>query len=142
MAKICIELGDVISITGERARQLIGIVTYFDHSGTQTLRPASSAYVTFFSDLREAISASGGEVMHTSVGMQEPGEYVIGGDLDMIRLHLQGAAAQSAGASYHRVSLLENSDVESNQYLLRVVFDLLDGRTVSQQPLSPESSAD
>ena len=136
------QLGDVLSITGERAEKLVGAVTYKDQQPMDIWRPESSVYDRFFNNLRRSISARGGEVTHTSVASQRPGEYVIAGDLGLVRAHLRGVLSEPIRANYHRVILLENPEGSGRQYFLRVVFDLVLEGVASQPRSSQAGTAD
>ncbi|MCH7573558.1 MAG: hypothetical protein IIA59_00360 [Candidatus Marinimicrobia bacterium] len=136
------QLGDVLSITGERAEKLVGAVTYRDQQPMDIWRPESSVYDRFFNNLRRSISARGGEVTHTSVASQRPGEYVIAGDLGLVRAHLRGVLSEPIRANYHRVILLENPEGSRRQYFLRVVFDLVLEGVASQPRSSQAGTAD
>lgn len=136
------ELGEVLMMPGDRAEILVGAVTYKDRRPMDIWRPNSGVYDLFFSNLRQSISARGGEVTHTAVASQRPGEYIIAGDLTLIRAHLNGLVAQPTRANYHRVILLENSGGDGRQYFLRVVFDLVVEGSASQPRLSQAGTAD
>ena len=136
------KFGDVLSITGERAKKLIGAITYHDKSPADIWRPKSSAYDLFFSNLKQVVNAGGGEVRQTSSGSQTPAEYVIAGEMRLIRTHLERLAAEPTSVSYHRVILLENSEGDGRQYLLKVVFDLMAEGSISQPQLSRAGTRD
>lgn len=112
----------------------LGSVTYTADDTLGILRPAEYGYVGFFDSLQVQITATGGDVVEMVPGTNASGEYVIRGTLEDIHGHLNMLSNRRPPAHYHRMSLLRQSNVPTETYLLRVLFSL-------EEPESPRLSS-
>lgn len=118
----------------------LGIVAFNAKEQVGALRPVESEYVHFFNQLRNNVGQSGGEIVKTVPGTMTAGEYVLQGSLEVIKSHVVAIANDASGIHYHRVTLLKPDELIEGPYLLRVIFNLIEDQSLSQQLLSLEST--
>lgn len=97
------------------------------------VRPLKEEYERFFRKLQHLVSESGGEVVRMIPGTMTTGEYVLSGSIGELQAHLNMIDQDSINVHYHRLSLLNQMDSPDGDYLLHVVFNIIEGRL--QSPL-------
>jgi len=117
-----------------------GIVTFNSRDQAGALRPVRSEYDRFFRLLQDRVRDTGGDLVEMVPGTMTAGEYVIRATLDEIQAHLATVSSDSTAVHYHRLSLLSPDGLDSDFYLLRVIFNLIEEPTPSPQLSSPGST--
>ncbi len=136
------QFSDLITPSGSDAPGCwLGTVAFTSRNQVGALRPVKSEYERFFRQLEDKVRSSGGVVVETIPGTMTAGEYVLQGSLEEIQAHLVTASGDSANVCYHRMSLLKPDGLTAGPYLLRVIFNLIEERTLSLRSLSPGSTA-
>jgi hypothetical protein len=98
------------------------------------VRPLKEEYERFFLKLQHLVSETGGAVVRMVPGTMSTGEYVLSGSIGELQAHLNMIDQDSMNIHYHRLSLLNQTDTPDGDYLLHVVFNIIEGRL--QSPLS------
>jgi hypothetical protein len=65
---------------------------------------------------------------------------VLSGSIGELQAHLDMIDQDSMNVHYHRLSLLNQTDTPDGDYLLHVVFNIIEGRLQSLLPSLQESS--
>ncbi len=118
----------------------LGAVVYAPRGQVGLLRPTQSDYERFFRRLQDMVRDTGGTLVEMIPGTMTMGEYVIQGTLDEIQSHLVSTTADPAKVHFHRVGLFKPEDSADGDYLLRVVFNLVEEPESSPQLSSPAST--
>ncbi|MFC1535671.1 hypothetical protein ACFL32_00750 [Candidatus Neomarinimicrobiota bacterium] len=98
------------------------------------LRPLKEEYERFFLKLQHLVSETGGAVVRMIPGTMSTGEYVLSGSIGELQAHLNMIDQDTVNVHYHRLSLLNQTDTPDGNYLLHVVFNIIEGRL--QSPLA------
>ena len=112
----------------------LGTVVFVSPDQEGAVRPLKEEYERFFVNLQDLVTETGGEVIKMVPGTMSTGEYVLSGSMGELQAHLDVIDQDSMNVHYHRLSLLNQTGAPEGDYLLHVVFNIIEGRFSS--PLS------
>jgi hypothetical protein len=118
----------------------LGTIVFVAPGQEGAVRPLKEEYERFFLKLQHLVSETGGAVVRMIPGTMSTGEYVLSGSIGELQAHLDMIDQDSMNVHYHRLSLLNQTDTPDGDYLLHVVFNIIEGRLQSLLPSLQESS--